>query len=236
MKLLVISLLILESFNVNAQEKYIEVVVKDTLLVDADTWNYRFTINNFYENRFMFRDTAFLQNSKPNQTDELKQKMKTADSLKALAMSLGARLSGDSQMQDYSTGSETNLYTGISVELVFNKKTSLELFIKVLKEYKNISGYISLVSCSSSGVFQTKLINKILEDGRKEAESLASLSKKRLGEVIFISESIEKNPFEDFLNSIKNEGSSAAGWHAVNGNTIDKVKLEKVLKIRFALL
>src|SRR5437762_3557239 len=150
MKLLLLISITFLSLTTLAQEKYIEVVVKDTILVDPDTWSYRFTVSSSQEsNIFLRSDTFPPKRNKPDMKEESKKKLKTAGELRTLAINNGGMIADETKMQDYSVESEANFYRDITVGVIFNKRSNLESFMSKVKEYKNVSGYIYSINNSN---------------------------------------------------------------------------------------
>lgn len=236
MKLIIyLCLFSLMSSTISAQnDKTIEVVVTDTLVIEGVEFTYMVRI----------LDETYL--SEVYMAEEMNEGMK---SIQKNALE---RLIADQGGEVTSVFSDNNLSISLaddsfSEEVVFVKfytKNLLKEFVSALRQFYNLQGTLIEVKQDESIDYEYVLTKKLLEEGERKARGISLLTGNRLGELIEISENVDG--IRSVLSSNWNL-NNAIGWTAyspssLNGAVVDElgistsITLRKSIKIKFRMI
>jgi hypothetical protein len=229
-----------------AQDQYIEVVVTDTMMVEPREWNYFLMLQSGDEtasseeaaNKPQSKDKPIVRTQKQTQL-----KQQTIDSIRTLAATFGGEIIGDINSLNFTMMPKS--YLGNMdpqyLNIKFNNRPAIEGFVKAINKRGDIEGRITATSHPDLPPFTDKLNARIINTAKQKADKLAQLAGRKSGPVILISEVAEpsKNLYQGLFEKMTEADRSSwlPGWVAqsADGST-DKIKLEKTLRIRFALL
>lgn len=244
---------------VQAQDQYVEVTVKDTLLVEPKEWYYYIKVEESYDDMDVTTiDSAYMPPAPktkgiktPVPKDPPKPKVLTRDEkleqVKTLALSCGGELLTYTSLINYLAGFDKYLlpnYSRYSIEdsyalnLRFNSRDSLQRFLMAISDRTDVEGGVLRIHHPEIATYYEKLDVKLVEAGRQKAGRLAQLAGRKLGPVTQIAETSDavKNPYEELfekLTSLLGNKSYPAKFDA-NLYPSDKIRIEKTLKFRFA--
>ncbi len=234
-KLLTVLFLAGLSLGIKAQEKYVEVVVTDTMMVEPQEWSIMLSIQPSYDyavDSVAIIDTMPISQS-PIKEPSIKVGTTTIQQLQDLAKKHGAMLPGESGTS-YSVISR-NPYQSEILVVNFRNRKKMDAFFKDLSTYKDVTGKIIKSNHSQLQPFQQALEIKLITAAKQKASRLATLNNKKLGDILVISEVAESEmgSFRTFLEELV---KSSEGGRGVEWMPQDKIRIEKSLKLRFALL
>ena len=229
-----------------AQEQYVEVVVTDTMMVEPREWNYFILLQGGDEPAASETDANKPQ---PKGKDIVKTtpstvlRQQTLDSIRMIASSFGGVITGDPNSLNFTmlpksfVGNEDPQYLSIK----FSTRLGIENFVRAINKRGDIEGRITATSHPDLPPFTDRLTAKLVSMARQKAEKLAQLAGRKCGAVILISEVAEpaKNLYQGLFEKMIDADRSSwlPGWVAQSVDAAtDKIKLEKTLRIRFALL
>lgn len=233
-KLLTVLFLTVISLALQAQEKYVEVVVTDTVMVEPQEWTLIISIQPSYDYAV---DSMVAIDTMPILQSPIKEpaieKGTTIQQLKDLAKKHGASLPGESGTSYAVIG--RNPYQSETLVVNFKSRKKMDAFFKDLVSYKDVSGRILKSTHAQLQPFQQALEMKLITAAKQKAERLAAMNNKKLGDILVVSEVTEtesgslRSFFEELIRS--SEGNRTQEWMSQ-----DKIRIEKSLKLRFALL
>jgi hypothetical protein len=233
-KLLTVLFLSAISLASQAQEKYVEVVVTDTVMVEPQEWTLILSIQPSYEYAV---DTMVALDTMPVLQSPVKEPVieegTTIQQLKDLAKKHGASFPAESGAAYSVTG--RNPYQSENLIVNFKSRKKMDAFFKELVSYKDVNGKIFKSTHTQLQPFQQALEMKLIAAAKLKAARLAALNNKKLGDILVISEVTESEAgslrsfFEELIRS--SEGNRTQEWMSQ-----DKIRIEKSLKLRFALL
>lgn len=231
------------SYKTFAQDQYVEVVVKDTVLAEPQKWTVFVQIQESYDYTTITGVTgdSVSINSIPQpekngiNTDQKKQT--SINDLKSLVKKFNGRLIEESTYVNYSSplyraGSNTER-NYLNAE--FSTRSSLEGFMKAIAALHEVSANIVSTYSSQMEDIRNRLDDKLIKAARTQAAKLAQLGGRKLGNILLITEATaaESNPFQVLFDLIKFDSMDRMR-NAFNNSYSDKIKLEKTLKVRFA--
>jgi len=246
---------------VQAQDQYVEVTVKDTLLVEPKEWYYYIKVEESYEDMDVTTtiDTAAYLPPPPKTgttrtpvpKDPPKPKVLTRDekltALKALALSHGGELLTYTSLINYVAGFDKYLlsnYSRFSIDdayalnLRFSSREALQGFLTAIGDRADVEGGVLRIHHPELHTFYEKLDVKLVEAGRQKAGRLAQLAGRKLGAITQISEASDaaKNPYEELFEKLTTLLGNKS-FPAKLGTDVfpsDKIRIEKTLRFRFA--
>lgn len=222
-----------------AQEQYIEVVVTDTMIVEPTEWNYFLFLQKRPEKE---ANAPAATGAKNNPKRGMLSKA-TIDSLRAVATTNGGEITGDPENPlNYTLtpltyfGDETPQYLSVR----FTNRPAMEKFIRAVNRRGDLEGRITASTRPDLPVYNDQLYGRIMATARGKAAKLAEMAKRNLGAVLVISEVAEpdKNMYQGLFDKMMDADRSSwlPGWHTGSGEyPTDKIKLEKTLRVRYAL-
>lgn len=236
-----------------AQEQFVEVVVTDTLLVEPQVWYYSVSANKEYsyttvDTTVITIDTEPLPPPPPGKTTKkpakpAPKKPNPLDKVRTLALSNGAEVIKDTDMMLYDIYPRHSDYADYAAEddnlnLKFTSRAGLDAFIKSLNSIEKVRGKITATYHPQLASFTDVLNAKLLQQAKEKGAKLAQLSGRKAGAVMVISEVTEGEGaallnFFEKMTQMDRDGHS--GRRALMNMRPDKIKIEKSLRIRFAL-
>lgn len=228
----VVTLFILLSvlgFKAMAQEQYVEVLVSDTVLAEPQRWVVYLNIQRNYS------ETVYVDTMPTMQQPKIEEKKgSSVDDLKALVKKYNGEV-----MTTIANKPGSRYYSENegSLTATFSSRQSLESVLKAVETIEDVSAQIISSELSDVSAPQNLLYTKLMKAAKLKATSLAQLSGKNLGAVLSVSEvtETESSSLKQFFQTIvqfESKSDLARMWW--NSNP-DKFKLEKSLKVRFAL-
>jgi len=231
-----------------AQEQYVEVIVKDTMMIEPQEWTIVANIEKKYD--FTTADTTtsvtttVIAPSKPDRKGATKKpdppKEMSLDDLRKIVLRYnGQVVPVDSTMLYGMMGSGRYSYENHTKFLTvkFRNKEDMRNFMKAAFETKEIE--TSLVGTQHFGLetFYEALDAKLLESAKAKAQRLAQISGKKAGNIISVSEHVDQGTTElmRFFESILKLEALPGRLERYFMNS-QQIKIEKSLRIRFALL
>jgi hypothetical protein len=229
------------SFASSAQEQYVEVIVKDTMMVEPQRWILFVNIEKEYD--YTARtDTAAMTDTVAARsifgglhTPKLKEGT-PPDELKALARKLNGKVLDDISPLQYSRrGRESDNSNYFSAE--FSSRKSMEEFSKAAIKHSDVNITISGTFNSELERFKGLLDAKLINSAKQKATRLAELSGRKTGSIILVSEATasESNTLQDLIETIIKYDGAESRRLAMMNLFPDKIKIEKALKVRVAL-
>jgi hypothetical protein len=229
-----------------AQEQFIEVVVTDSMMVEPREWNYFLLLQGGDEpatseaeaNKPQSKDKGVVKTNPPTRL-----RQQTLDSIRMIATTFGGEIIGDPNSLNFTMLPKS--YMGNTdpqyLNIKFTTRLGIEGFVKAINKRGDIEGRITATTHPDLPPFSDRLNARIITMAKQKAEKLAQLAGRKAGPVILISEVAEpsKNLYQGlFEKMIEADRSSwLPGWVAQSvDSATDKIKLEKTLRIRFALL
>ncbi len=240
--------------SINAQEKFIEVVVTDTVLVEPASWVYNVNIEKSDDMVKMISEKMFdapkqkpvkktVTTETPTTNDDpreakIKEVTGRMGQIKKLAADNGG--SDVNWQGEYSVKTtEPNLYEDHNISFRFFSKLALKNFVTALAGIKDIKGALVWVYGPEIAAYQPQLYNKLISSAKTKAAGIAAMAGKKAGDVISISEDTDKtkNFFESYLElvmgSMKSFGTGL--FDSFMNMDLERVKIEKTIKVRFVL-
>jgi hypothetical protein len=244
---LLIVCIFLTCLSARAQDQYIEVVVTDTMMVEPKQWNYFLILQSSDE---VASSETEANKPQPKGKDVVKTapsnlllRQQTLDSIRMIAGTFGGEIIGDPSSLNFTMlpksylGNQDPQYLNIK----FSTRLGIEGFVKAINKRGDIEGRITATTHPDLPPFTDRLNARLVSMAKQKAEKLAQLAGRKSGNVILISEVAEPTTnlyqglFEKMIES--DRSSWLPGWVAQSvDNATDKIKLEKTLRIRFALL
>lgn len=249
---------------VQAQDQYVEVTVKDTLLVEPSEWYYYIKVEESYEDMDVTAtiDSTDYMLAPPSQTKAVKTpapkeppkpKVPTRDEkleqVRALALKHGGELLTYTSLINYVAGMDKYLmsnYSRFSIDdayalnLRFNSRDSLQGFLNALGDRTDVEGGVLRIHHPELTSFYAQLDEKLVEAGRQKAARLAQLAGRKLGAITQISEASDaaKNPYEELFEKLTTllGNKSYPAKLGTDAFPADKIRIEKTLKFRFAFV
>mgnify|MGYP003297260756 CR=1 FL=1 len=242
---LLISLVLLLKTAARAQEQYIEVVVTDTMMVEPRQWNYFLILQGGDEqaNSEVDANKPQPKNKEVKTTQPKMLRQQTLDSIRMLAASFGGEITGDPNSLNFTMlpKSYVGNFDPAYLSIKFTSRSSIENFVRAINKRGDIEGRITATSHPDLPPYTDRLNARLVTMAKQKAEKLAQLAGRKCGAVILISEVAEpaKNLYQGLFEKMIDADRSSwlPGWVAqsADGST-DKIKLEKTLRMRFALL
>ena len=126
--------------------------------------------------------------------------------------------------------------TGFRAE--FSSRKAMEDFLAAASVYPDVQSLITDTYHSDLQNFQVHLESKLMNAARQKAMRLAQLSGRKAGMVILVSEATqsENNIIQDLIDTVMKYDGFEGRKMAFMNFYPDKIKLEKSLKVRFAIL
>jgi hypothetical protein len=216
----------------HSQEKYVEVVVTDTLLADPQEWTVYLNIEKQYPQ--MMIDTVPMTQVT---TDPRKEPEGTSvDDVRALIKKydgeeIAAPLIQVTVPKYYQNDSDAGLIAR------FSSRKSMEDFLKAIKQLNDVQAQVVSGNAKDLEGLRASLDAKLISRARLEANRLAQLNGRELGNVLSISDTTESeaSSFKQFLEMIFQMESRSEMSRTLLNTFPDKIKLEKSLKVRYAL-
>lgn len=224
----------LVSSTIGAQnDKTIEVVVTDTLVIEGVEFTYMVRI----------LDETYLS--------EIYLAEEMNEGMKSIQKNALERLIADQGGEVTSIFSDNNLSIcladdSFSEEVVFVKfytKNLLKEFVTELRQFYNLQGTLIEVKQDESIDYEYVLTKKLLEEGERKARGISLLTGNRLGELIEISEDVDG--IRSVLSSNWNL-NNAIGWTAYSPSSfsgvvdeLDKstsITLRKSIKMKYRMI
>lgn len=238
---IIFSFLLAASFSSFAQDQYIEVVVKDTLMVEPQRWILFINIEKQYD--YAIPDTVAIADTIPGWRSTIGKNPKlkegiSADELKALVKKLNGRVLDDVSSLQYRIGRksyESDNTNYFSAE--FSNRKSMEDFSRAAMKNSDVNITVTGTFHSEVDRFKGLLDAKLINIARQRATHLAELSGRKAGNIILVSEATasESNTVQDLIETIIKYDGAESRRMAMMNLFPDKIKLEKALKVRFAL-
>jgi hypothetical protein len=243
-RLIFLPFVLLLSIASMAQDKYVEVVVSDTLLVEPQEWILFLNIEKNYD--YAVADTIYSSTidtvpyTPPSPPPMPVEKPGTSlEQLSTLVKKFGGKILRDSTSVNYtlvaSHGySDNSAKNYLSVS--FNSRKALENFLREAKKLGDVESQVTGTLNPKLQDFQIALEKKLVAAARARAARLADLAGGKLGNVILVSEvtETEGGSLKNFLETMMKLDFDRKSY-ALQMNP-DKIKLEKSLKVRFAIL
>ena len=242
-------LLILVGFNTIhcfSQEQYIEVIVKDTVLIEPQEWIIVATIQKQYD--YTLYDTTVTttvmapskSNTKPSTKKPEQPKEMSLDDLKEIML----RFNGEAVPVDSSalanmmgTGRYYNSEQARFLTIKFRSKQDMSNFIKAAMETKEVETTLVDLKHHQLNQFYDALDIKLMQEAKKKADRLAQIGGKKAGNILSISEHVDQGTGEllRFFESIMKLDAlpNRMERYFMNSN---QIKVEKSLRVRFVLL
>ncbi|ANE51628.1 SIMPL domain-containing protein [Flavisolibacter tropicus] len=244
-----------------AQDQYVEVTVKDTLMVEPKEWYYYIKVEESYEDMDVTTaiDTAAYaaptpkNKAKPVPQPKAPPKPKVLtreeklEQVKALALAHGGELLPYTSLMNYIAGADKymlNNYSRYSINddyalnLRFNSRDSLHSFLTAIGNRSDVEGGVVKISHPDIASFYEKLDVKLIDAGKQKAARLAQLAGRKLGPITQIVEASDatKNPYEELFQKLTMLLGSKSDPLKLGSEVFpsDKIKIEKTLKFRFA--
>lgn len=247
-KVLALPFILFFSVAAMAQEKYVEVVVSDTMLVEPQEWIMHLNIESKYEPVEMidsiiidsgYDSAVYTQPGRYLGPRVMKNEGTSPEQLSALVKKFGGRILSDANGVNYNlvvnhgySGNQSKGYVNAS----FTNRKSLENFLEEAKKLGDVESQVIGTQHPKIQDFQAGLEKKIMTAAKAKAARLADLGGRKMGGVILISEvtETEGGSLKSFLEAmIKLEFDRK--YYALYMDA-DKIRLEKSLKVRFAIL
>lgn len=244
-KIALLSFAFVLSLVAAAQEKYVEVVVSDTLLVEPQEWVLHLSIEKKYDYSTMIDsvavaiDTVVSAPPSTGRSGPLELEGTSIAQLSALVKKFSGKVLTEDATVSYNLSVNRNSYeTGDKKEVTasFGSRRSLEGFLKEAEKLGDVESQITGTLNPKIQDFQIALEKKLMTAAKQKAARLADLGGGKLGSVILISEvaDTEGGWLKNFIDTIIKMDFNRKSF-AMYMNP-DKIKLEKSLKVRFALL
>ena len=240
----ILSFIFIISLKSFAQEHYIEVLVKDTLMVEPQRWTLLIKIEKQYDyttsdtTTTVYIDSVAAPSTSvlPNYPKE--KEMTSPDVIKSLVKKYKGTVINDVN-KPYNfyklpySGSENE--QSFSVE--FTSRKSMEDFLKAILIYNDVESLITDTYHSDLERYYGQLESKLMNAAKQKAMRLAQLSGRKAGMVILVSEATqsENNTIQDIINMVIKYDGAFGKRMALMNFFPDKIKLEKMLKVRFAI-
>ena len=239
MRSTILLLLLICCFHASAQQKYIEVSISDTILAKADWYSYRILLNAGSD------ASDYTASRKKNSTEDWydQRQTKTALAFDTLLQKLKAN---GFRTDKPSLGDSINVYKReypfLITRVITHSLDSLRLLGSLLKDQKNLVGYLESSAATNDSVFQKRLLKKILDKARAKAETIAVFSDLHVRGVISVSENRAEadkqqggwtsypplSQFADMipgwhtnigpLSGLDTTNPDAVGWYLLSGN------------------
>lgn len=227
----------------SAQERYVEVIVQDTLLAEPKEWILLVTVDQ--DHSYVTADTVAVSDTiySTTTTDvtsiEMVDRSTSLDTLKILARRFQGTVIENVLTTSRSGRSHpySRMYESKWIQVRFTSRKSIQDFLKALSSYSDVHAEVIRTGGLSTLLLEQTLDARLMDMARQKASSLARLSGKKLGEVLFVTEATEaqSNSFQQFMEMMVQFGGMGEARTLMNQDK-DKVKIEKSLKVRFALL
>jgi hypothetical protein len=255
---IVIAALIAANFC-HGQEKFIEVVVKDTILVEPVYWIYHVTVEadgndaaalvDSLAKQFKAKTSTKNEKLSPttfsinNYENNIKAAEKRIPLVKKLAVENGGTdIENLPAFNDFSVKTiERKSYEKAGVDFSFKSRESMSKFTTALAALKNVNGYVvSAVGPEPQTYLQT-IYRKLYAAAEAKASLLAAMTGKKAGAAIQVSEETDRNKssLENLMESLfaAERANSNGGFNGLTtiGFRHDKIKVEKTLTVRFIL-
>ncbi|MES2847842.1 MAG: hypothetical protein V4685_02215 [Bacteroidota bacterium] len=245
MKRLLSIVLLLSGLQGFAQQKFIEVTVSDTVLIKPDCFMYRISLSRSdnaldtmaYTNpdtyKLLLLAKAVAQRTK---LDSLKKQLKQKN-FRCVPASIKEAYQFNT---DYMYGG-FNYYF---VDVITNTTDSIKLLYNIVSENRDLSGAFIESFTLNKAPYEKRLYQKLLASAQTKAETLALLSKRKVGAVISITEGKEKESqgwtIYPPLSAIAD--SAAPGWHTTinepnytTNETVNNYVMVNSLVVKYAL-
>jgi hypothetical protein len=241
-----------------AQDQYVEVTVKDTLMVEPKEWYYYIKVNESYDDMdvTVTVDSAPVPSAPkakvtpPPQTPAKPKPLgrdEKLEQVKALARAHGGELMVYTSLLNYIAGFDKYLLDNYSrftigdeyaLNIRFTSRDSLESFLTTVARRTDVEGGVLKISHPEIATFYEKLDVKLMEAGRQKVGRLAQMAGRKLGPVTQITEASDaaQSPYEQLFEKLVTlmGGKSYPAKFGADIFPSDKIKLEKTLKFRFA--
>ena len=241
-KLALLPILFFLTVAAHAQEKYVEVVVSDTLLVEPQEWFVHLNIEKNYDYSMMVDTVVTYMDTVPSPPPPPAPKPvelpgTTLAQLTMLVKKYGGRVLNDTLSISYSVvpdkyESDKNTYLNAS----FGNRKSLESFLRAAAQLGDVESEITGATNPKIQDFHFALEKKLMTAAKQKAFRLAELGGGKIGGVLVISEVVESESgwLKNFIETmVKMDFDRKSYARYLNS---DKIKLEKSLKVRFAIL
>lgn len=248
MKILLVPALLFLCFQSFAQEKFIEVTISDTAWVKPDHFVYRITVTN--ENDEAVADTAIFdpQVYKERRKQKTVQRTRILDSVKLAIKRSGYRILSPTLDDAFSSVGDME-YKVVSILVVTGSIDSLRLLHNIISANQSLQAGVESAFAKDETPDQARLYKKLLAQAAKNATLIATLSERKLGKIIAVTE----------LSAAKNEapgwtiypplsamaGSMVPGWHTTiqskatynltNEPIVSTYLISNTLTVKFAL-
>jgi hypothetical protein len=256
---LVVAIFLMASTLLQAQDQYVEITVKDTLMVEPAEWFYYIRVNDSYgdiNDMLTTIDTVeYTTTPKTKKVGKAKvqapaPKVETREEklaqLKTIILANGGHILASAYLKDYFSSldqymlSRTRFYLDddYGVFMRFGSRDSLKQFLAAIQDNDMVEGGVLRINHPQLQSYYDILDAKLIDAGRLKAGRLAQLSGRKLGTIMQVTESSEvtKNVLEDLFERFITlvESKSYSSRKSKDVLLLDKIKIEKTLKLRFA--
>ncbi len=229
-------LCLLASITANCQEKFVEVIVSDTMMITPDRFIYGIVAKP-QENNFDFESKKMgsLDYEKIKAKESGKQKQRI-DSLRNILSQKGFAIYGENNEVSYNKIDETTPYY---LQVNVSSQDSLAILYSLIKNNATWYGYVVSRKAAGEDVYMQKLWQRIMQVAKQKANALAVLGGLQLGNVTQVKETAKNEErgwtaypplsSEDWVTSV------VPGWHTtILPNTLQaQYKIEEMLTVRF---
>jgi hypothetical protein len=238
----ILSFIFILSFNAFTQEQYIEVLVKDTLIVEPQRWILLIKIEKQYDyvtsDTISVIDSVAAPSTSIEPTYPKEEEMTSSEVIKNLVKKFkGTVLDDSTNPYNYYSSIYSRSVNETSLRAEFSNRKAMDEFLVAASAFPDVHSLITDTYHSDLQRFHGQLESKLMNAAKQKAMRLAQLSGRKAGMVILISEATqsENNTIQELINTlIKYDGFESKRMAFMNFYP-DKIKLEKMLKVRFAL-
>jgi hypothetical protein len=213
--LFILFLLLNDLQLLNAQQKFVEVTVADTVIAEANTFIYKIIVSPT-DDLPVYSDTSTNNKSVYDYYAEAERKNKSKqqyfDSLMLVLKKQKFNFLQHSINNNFAiTQSSEQIY---SEEIVLNSFDSLSLLYNKLKGLKKINGFVAVAKAKNESYYQNILYKKIIDQAYKKARSIAEYSKQKIGNIISVTENkADKGGWTIYPPLSALGDSEIPGWH-----------------------
>lgn len=211
-------------------------------MVEPQRWTLFINIEKQYDYAMTDTTVAYIDSVAPPSTHVQnfpKPKEGTSpDIIKTLAKKFkGTVIEDVNTLYNFNQSRFINAEGETNLQLEFTSRKNMEEFLKAAALYSDVKSMITGTHHSDLIRFQSQLEAKLMQAAKQKAARLAQLGGRKAGMVILVSEATqsENNTLQDLVEMvIKFDGSFGKRMAMLNFFP-DQIKLEKMLKVRFAI-
>lgn len=221
-----------------SQDTFVEVVVKDTMLLEPEEWIVFVNIQKQYDYTTTTTtiDTVFDPARTP--PTRVAPEVMSLDELKKLVLKFKGQPIFTDTSYTKSLMNRRNYETKPQVLNVrFTSRINMENYLEAASAYNELENHIINAKHSKLEMYYENMEKKLIQRATKNATRLALLSGKKIGNVLVISEVTESGTqnLVDFLQTMLGVEAMSNKLERYFTST-DKIIVQKALRIRFALL